>query len=78
MIPTQKSDPLAYLAFVPNEQASADTEAHIIPNNDIREHHLKEECWCMPTLDPSYDDILWMHNALDDRDQYKYQGRKPH
>jgi hypothetical protein len=37
--------------------------------NDLKEHENTPECWCRPQLDPYSEGFLYVHNALDRRDQ---------
>jgi hypothetical protein len=43
----------------------------VIPNNDLREHSLKN-CWCRP----EDDDGVTIHHSLDQRELYEYGERK--
>jgi len=49
-----------------------DGVAHVIPNNDLREHTEKENCWCVPF----WDEHVLVHNSMDRREEYE-RGRKP-
>jgi len=44
---------------------------HVMPVDDLREHHAHETCWCKPTNDEG----VWMHHAMDRREEYE-DGRK--
>jgi hypothetical protein len=48
---------------------------HIYPLNDFREHEMKADCWCKPSIDE--EDDLCIHNAMDQREQYETGERKP-
>lgn len=37
---------------------------HVIPLNDLKEHDIHKECWCVPTLD----DEVWIYTSLDGRE----------
>lgn len=71
-------NPLGWIALVPNETASEDVEAQIIPENDIRPHDPVSSCWCNPTVNPDAEELMWNHNALDGREDYFGGKRKPH
>jgi hypothetical protein len=45
---------------------------HVIPVDDLREHHASLECWCGPVED----DGVVVHNALDGREAYERGERK--
>lgn len=47
---------------------------HIEPVEDLKEHILTKNCWCLPTIDEEYDLII--HNSMDRREEYE-QGRLP-
>lgn len=49
---------------------------HIIPLDDLREHEESKDCWCKPYEDEQTLDI-WIHNALDERESYEGDLRKP-
>lgn len=50
---------------------------HVIPVNDLRQHELSRECWCIPSvqtrftnlLDPPMQEAIVTHNALDCREK---------
>lgn len=48
---------------------------HIVPVDDLREHELEPTCWCKPEWDS--DDCTYVHNALDEREDYESGKRKP-
>lgn len=49
---------------------------HVIPLNDLREHMSLPICWCNPVEDKETPN-LWVHNALDGREDYETKKRKP-
>lgn len=49
----------------------SDSNVHVIPLNDLKEHELMANCWCSPIRDEE-DAYVVVHNALDGRD------RRPH
>ena len=48
---------------------------HIVPVNDLREHKLTPECWCLPTPDDEHD--VWVHHSLDGREAFETGERLP-
>jgi len=48
---------------------------HVIPISDLREHEDTPSCWCKPTLDEEPD--VFVHNAMDGREQYETGERLP-
>lgn len=46
------------------------SDNHVIPLNDYRPHEVSMECWCRPTRDFEYEEVI-IHNALDGREQYE-------
>lgn len=51
--------------------------AHIIPQNDIKDHEFSRECWCHPEDDLLAHGEEWMHNSADDRESIETGKRKP-
>ena len=49
----------------------AEEGQHIMPLEDLRDHEAHEECWCKPVNDEG----IWIHNAMDRREEYE-EGRK--
>jgi len=56
---------------------------HIIPVNDFKEPDVDKSCWCNPTIDNEYDcegtlltGELWIHHAMDGREQFENGTRK--
>ena len=47
---------------------------HVYPVGDCRPHELTQGCWCKPELK----DGIYVHKALDGREQYESGERKPH
>jgi hypothetical protein len=51
---------------------------HVYPLNDLRDHDLEgTDCWCHPEIDDSADELLVIHNALDQREKYETGELKP-
>lgn len=50
-----------------------DGEVHIIPVNDDLQHTCYKTCWCEPR---ELDDLQWMHNSFDRREDYENGLRK--
>lgn len=48
---------------------------HVIPEDDLREHVEDPSCWCMPLQDDE-DPAVWIHNALDGREDFETGERK--
>lgn len=55
-------------------QVPAGIQAHVVPMYDLREHDLHGQCWCRPSQDEE-DPAVWVHNALDRREDYE-SGQK--
>lgn len=51
-------------------------DLHVIPNNDLREHVSRPDCWCKP-VEHEETSGLWVHNSLDRREEYE-EGRRKH
>lgn len=49
-------------------------DLHTYPLNDLREHEMSRACWCHPTPDDEFDELV-LHHAMDERESYE-QGRK--
>lgn len=49
---------------------------HIIPMDDLKDHHADPLCWCRP-LEDTEDPGIWVHNAADRREEYE-RGRMRH
>lgn len=54
-----------------------DNILHVVPVDDLREHDSNKECWCKPQLDPTDTGGLWVHNAMDGREQFETGERMP-
>lgn len=55
--------------------------SHVTPKNDMYLHVLDAdgECWCRPLRDDDDpDDILFVHQSYDRREDYEDGLRKPH
>lgn len=51
---------------------------HVVPINDLREHiEQGTDCWCKPEVDDSGEELLVVHNALDQREKYETGELKP-
>jgi hypothetical protein len=48
--------------------------AHIIPEDDTREHTACVACWCEPL---EIEDMIWLHKSADGREAYENGSRKP-
>lgn len=44
-----------------------DADPVVIPLDDLRPHERATQCWC----DPTYDDGVWVHHAMDRREDYE-------
>ena len=54
---------------------------HVTPKDDIYRHVVdrKGSCWCCPVLDDTDpEEITFMHNSYDRREDYEEGLRKPH
>lgn len=40
----------------------------VLPNNDIKEHYLGDECWCNTTIEYIRGKALITHNSMDGRE----------
>lgn len=45
---------------------------HVMPIGDLREHKYSKECWCKPI----YDEEVYVHNSMDEREKYETGERK--
>jgi hypothetical protein len=43
---------------------------HVVPLNDLREHIASLDCWCKPTEEDEWPDVL-VHNSMDRREEYE-------
>jgi hypothetical protein len=50
---------------------------HVVPMGDLREHKPSASCWCKPRQDDQ-DPMVFIHNALDQREKYESQELRPH
>lgn len=53
----------------------ADLTTHVIPMNDLREHHRHGECWCHPVVE--HESRMMVHNSADGREDFEEGRRKP-
>ncbi len=75
----QRYNPLSWIVLTP----SAETELlaiHVIPDDDTAKHEINDEgnCACNPAIDDQADDLLYVHNAFDRRENYARGFLKPH
>lgn len=73
--------PIGWALLTPKDEHIMDDEmhGHLIPDQDLHQHELSEDCWCQPNED--YDitgDLTWSHHAADGREDYELGRRKPH
>jgi hypothetical protein len=70
-------NPLGWLLF--SALNPAEHDHHVIPNNDLMQHELSENCSCEPVDDPTaVEDYVWHHRALDGREDYESGKRRAH
>ena len=50
-----------------------DGSRHVIPLDDLKPHEPNDECWC----GPAYDDGVFVHRSMDQRELYERAERKP-
>ncbi len=48
-------------------------ERHVIPLDDLKPHAETPQCWCEPTDDEG----VWVHHAMDRREFYETGEAKP-
>jgi hypothetical protein len=53
-----------------------DDYIHVVPVDDLREHDIRNTCWCNPTQDEQ-EPLLWVHHSMDGREQFETGERKP-
>jgi hypothetical protein len=70
--------PLGWLVCEPKDLDS-DIAIHVIPENDIWEHLLDADgkCWCDPGIDDQADELIFWHNAQDERESFVRGLRLP-
>ena len=44
-------------------------EHHVMPLGDYRPHIMACSCWCRPDEDAAPGSLVWVHHALDRREQ---------
>lgn len=49
------------------------SDIHVIPRDDLRDHDASDSCWCRPTRDADVDEIV-IHRSMDGRESYE-EGR---
>jgi hypothetical protein len=66
---------LNWVLLVPEPGIQADQ--HLVPNNDLMPHDIDSgNCACHPVDDLINEDIAWIHNAFDRREDYTDRYRK--
>lgn len=51
---------------------------HVYPINDLRVHETEgKDCWCCPKIDDEGEEIIVVHNSLDQREVFERGERKP-
>lgn len=56
-------------------EMATDSDIHVIPENDLREHEESRQCWCRPTLDQlESDPVVVIHNSADGRELVERNG----
>lgn len=70
--------PLAWVLCTPADLDS-DLAIHAVPDNDTKGHLLDAngKCWCAPWIDEEADDLIFVHNAHDQRESFSLGLRKP-
>lgn len=53
------------------KSTESETDSHVYPTNDLRDHVFSPKCWCKPVLDEEEGGRLWVHNAMDQREKYE-------
>jgi nicotinamide mononucleotide adenylyltransferase len=53
-----------------------ENDLHVLPIDDLREHSASRRCWCRPTPDDE-EPHVFVHHAMDGREQYERGERKP-
>lgn len=51
-------------------------EVHITPMDDLRPHDMQSACWCKPVEHLELDGV-WVHNSLDQREEFESGERLP-
>lgn len=65
-----------WMLYYPQDGVGAQ---HIMPSGDLYEHQSTPECWCHPEEDLNEDDdVVFYHNAADNREEYQDGRRRPH
>jgi hypothetical protein len=50
--------------------------AEIVPINDLRQHEPGKDCWCSPDIEDEKDELIIIHNSLDEREKFETGQRK--
>ena len=53
---------------------SKDGHFHVVPINDLKDHMLTADCWCMPERDDEYPEVF-VHNSADGREHTYEKGK---
>lgn len=48
---------------------AGNTVTHVVPTEDLKEHVLDCDCWCVPELDEEI--MLAVHNSADNREAFE-------
>jgi hypothetical protein len=56
--------------------SSLDSNIHVVPLDDLREHEASSRCWCTPAEDDQECAVL-NHNAMDQREAFERGERLP-
>lgn len=52
---------------------ASESEIHVMPSDDLREHVVSRACWC----NPEDEEGVIIHNALDGREEFETGKRLP-
>ena len=58
---------------LPDDEAQ---KVHVYPLGDLRLHIISKDCWCRPTWCDEGE--VYLHNAMDRREDYETGKLKPH
>ena len=47
---------------------------HVTPVNDLQDHELESTCACQPTLEMVNGEMIFVHNAYDEREKSEPNG----
>lgn len=51
-----------------------ESDIHVLPVKDLREHEESRTCWCQPVIDLTGRTALVVHQALDGRELVEQHG----